>query len=111
MLFARYIKSAVERNLSFHLSICEFKAITSSNCHYCGQVPKQIASKQTTNGAYLYNGIDRVDNSLGYTLDNCVPCCKFCNRAKDTLTKEEFINKIESIWKHCKEYLGEENGD
>jgi 5-methylcytosine-specific restriction endonuclease McrA len=37
-------------------------------------------------------GIDRVDNSIGYTPDNCVPCCTQCNRIKlDHLTYEEML--------------------
>ncbi len=29
-----------------------------------------------------YNGIDRVDNSKGYILSNCKPCCGHCNYIK-----------------------------
>lgn len=36
------------------------------------------------------NGIDRVDSSIGYTIQNSVPCCKICNYAKHNLTLEEF---------------------
>jgi hypothetical protein len=35
-------------------------------------------------------GIDRVDNSKEYIINNCVPCCKFCNTAKLNLTINEF---------------------
>lgn len=48
------------------------------------------------------NGIDRVDNNKGYTLNNCVPCCKTCNQAKHRLSQEYFIEWVEKIYKHLK---------
>jgi hypothetical protein len=41
-----------------------------------------------------------VDNTKGYTKENCVPCCKICNRLKSDLTKEEF----EEYQKRVKEF-------
>jgi len=46
------------------------------------------------------DGVDRVDNTKGYTKENCVPCCKICNRLKSDLTKEEF----EEYQKRVKEF-------
>jgi 5-methylcytosine-specific restriction endonuclease McrA len=37
-----------------------------------------------------HNGIDRKNNSLEYTLENCVPCCRQCNFAKQGLSEIEF---------------------
>jgi hypothetical protein len=35
--------------------------------------------------------LDRIDNSVGYTESNCVPCCAICNITRNTLyTYEEF---------------------
>ena len=39
---------------------------------------------------HKYNGVDRVDNSLGYIKENCVACCKICNNAKSTLSISEW---------------------
>ena len=50
------------------------------------------------NGPYVYNGVDRVDNERGYSLENCVPCCKFCNRMKRDLGKKEFLEHIKNIY-------------
>jgi len=47
-----------------------------------------------------YNGIDRIDNTKDYTLDNCVPCCKNCNYAKRTLTQHDFYKLIQSIYNY-----------
>lgn len=48
----------------------------------------------------LYNGIDRVDSSLGYTVDNVVPCCKLCNQAKNNLSKQEFVDWVKRVYDH-----------
>jgi len=47
-----------------------------------------------------YNGIDRVDNSRGYESGNVVSCCGVCNMLKHVLSKEEFLARIEKIYKN-----------
>lgn len=54
----------------------EFENIASESCHYCGKEGP--------------NGIDRVDNTVGYTKKNCVACCKHCNYVKGDLSLEDF---------------------
>jgi hypothetical protein len=90
-----YRKSAEKRQLEWALSDDQFDLLTSGFCHYCGVEPKQICtasrnSKQTSQ--VIYNGIDRVDNTRGYEPGNVVSCCKICNRAKDVMSKEEFLS-------------------
>jgi hypothetical protein len=90
-LLNQYKTRAFKKNYSWELTDAEFRAITSQNCHYCGDAPSQ---RHRANGnIYVYNGIDRKDSSLGYTPENSVPCCKTCNFAKRTQTVEEF-----SVW-------------
>ena len=37
-------------------------------------------------------GLDRLDNSKGYVLDNVVPCCDKCNRLKHmNISKDEML--------------------
>lgn len=43
---------------------------------------------------YVYGGIDRVDSSKGYTVDNCVSCCRECNVSKGTMSLEAFLRKL-----------------
>ncbi|KKL77013.1 hypothetical protein LCGC14_2039110 [marine sediment metagenome] len=38
-----------------------------------------------------------MDNSIGYEVDNCVPCCGRCNWMKRDLTKDQFINHVHKI--------------
>ena len=46
------------------------------------------------------NGIDRIDSSKEYSLDNCVPCCEMCNKMKNTYTQDVFFEKITQIYNH-----------
>ena len=46
------------------------------------------------------NGIDRVNNNIGYILNNCVACCKYCNIAKGVRTITEFLEHVQSIVIH-----------
>ena len=75
--------------------------ITQGNCFYCGIPPCRIQKLQTREPV-LVNGIDRVDAKGGYTPDNVVTCCWPCNRAKATLTSEEFLSLAERIVAHTK---------
>lgn len=107
-LYTKYRCAANRRNYKFSLSLQQFKNITKKNCFYCGVKPlhKCIStSKRTTEatkryGTYLYNGVDRLDNTKGYTINNSVPCCGNCNRAKHFLTKEQFLCMIKKIYEH-----------
>ena len=48
-------------------------------------------------GKYVYNGIDRLDNNIGYLYDNCATACKRCNFLKGTLNSGDFIEAIAQI--------------
>jgi hypothetical protein len=99
-LFKRYKYGANERNLEFQISETEFRKLTKQNCYYCGVEPKQII-KTAGNGDYIYNGIDRLNNDIGYVYDNIVSCCGICNRDKNIMNASEFITMIDMIYNHC----------
>jgi hypothetical protein len=83
------------------LSKEQFRVLTKGNCVYCGKVPsRNFNGHPTFNGTYLYNGIDRVDNNRGYTIDNCVSCCWECNSMKHTRTPAIFLAHIKAIIEH-----------
>jgi transcription elongation factor Elf1 len=45
-------------------------------------------------------GVDRIDNRIGHTKDNCKPCCKECNVARmDNFTHEEMFEIGKAIKK------------
>ena len=102
-LYANYKHSAKEGNRVFTLTKERFKELTSSVCHYCGLEPiqeqKYNGNKGSASGpSYIYNGLDRVDTSKGYSEDNVVSCCGTCNRAKLAMSKEEFLSWIDRVY-------------
>jgi hypothetical protein len=117
VMLGQYKHGAKVRGLEFSLTTEQFRALTQLPCFYCGVPPKKewIAKNQskkgTTNGSYLCNGIDRVDNSLGYTSENCVPCCTPCNKAKMDRTQQEFLEWIDRLVKHRMEVVHVIDGD
>jgi len=92
-----YKHNAKTRGLNWELTEEEFEELAQQNCHYCGAKPNNVLNRKDCNGAYTYNGIDRIDNSKGYTVDNVVPCCKRCNNAKRNYTLKEFKDWIREI--------------
>lgn len=104
-LYAAYGRSAKYRDIGFYLSRDQFRNLVTQNCHYCGVEPlhkkssKQFNEENKKHSEFTYNGIDRIDSNKDYTLDNCVPCCGVCNRAKcsDSYTKfKEWIRRLQN---------------
>jgi len=97
-MISAYKAGAKRRNLEYTLTDNVFKNLTHSPCYYCGQLPSNIRAKSSAYGAYIFNGIDRVDNSKGYVIENVVPCCKLCNQAKSDKTQQEFYDWIKKVY-------------
>lgn len=99
--FKTYKQNAKTRDIDFHLTYEDFKTITSMPCHYCDSPP----SLSTISGGSKYkyevmsNGVDRIDSNKDYTLDNVVPCCKFCNYGKNDSTYDEFVSYLKRVSK------------
>lgn len=68
-----------------------FKTLVSSKCVYCGQ----NSDKSKNN----FNGVDRRQNNIGYTVENSVTCCKECNFAKGSIPESEFLDWIKRVVK------------
>lgn len=100
-LLSIYKRGARTRGLVFTLTKEEFRQLTSQNCYYCGTSPqrKHLAMRKV-HGHYIYNGLDRIDNNLGYMLKNIVPSCKICNYAKKNVPQNEFIAWINRLKNH-----------
>ena len=84
--------AAKSRNHQMDISYEEFVRFTDTkNCHYCWTpISWCRENRMHTKGGSSYY-LDRKDNSLGYSLANCVVCCTRCNRGKMHLfTYEEW---------------------
>lgn len=102
-VLGHYRSSARARNLDWGLSPTEAMDVFTSECHYCGIGPSNVQVGRSVNdGSFLYNGIDRVNNLLGYIPSNVVPCCKICNYAKFTMSISEFEAWILRAAKHLR---------
>jgi 5-methylcytosine-specific restriction endonuclease McrA len=77
--YRTYQKSAATRNLLFSLTEDQFAHIIESPCYLCGLRVSDINR----------NGIDRVNNRLGYLMENAKSCCGHCNLLKKTMELEE----------------------
>lgn len=97
-VYRRYKRIAKKKNLDFTISEEEFLELTQSKCYYCGCLPASTQKSLHKNGDFVYNGIDRVDNTKGYVLSNCVSCCYVCNYMKKDMPCADFFNKITEIY-------------
>jgi len=86
--YKEYINNSSKRGYEMNLDFDTFSRLILADCHYCGH---------KTDGEV--NGIDRVDNSKGYSNDNCVTACWKCNRIKHIYDKDFFIEKCRLIAK------------
>lgn len=81
--YNQYKSSANRRGFELNLSKEQFNSLLSKACIYCG-------SNESI-------GIDRIDNSLGYTLENSSPCCTMCNMMKKNFPVELFLEQCHKI--------------
>jgi len=99
---ARRVWRSRYREISFE----DFIELSQLNCFYCKSLPsnnqngsdKKSSNNMKENGNFIYNGLDRIDNSLPHTKENCVPCCKWCNFSKRERTTAEFIEWINRVY-------------
>ena len=78
-----YAKNANTRNITFTLSEEDFAEIVAQPCYLC-----------CLKGP---SGIDRFNNSIEYSKENCRPCCGHCNLLKKDQRYEDVIRCAEQI--------------
>jgi len=74
-----YRRNAKDRNIEFKITKETIEKYWEDVCYYCSESQRR--------------GLDRVDNTKGYTEDNIVPACEMCNWMKRDTTQEHFIRK------------------
>lgn len=80
----QYKANAKHRDYEFLLTIDDFQKLITAECHYCGDSDVKL-------------GYDRINNQIGYTLENVVPCCWKCNHMKYKCTKQEWFDHMLKI--------------
>jgi hypothetical protein len=71
---------------NFEISLKQYDQLTTNKpCYYCGKNDGRC-------------GLDRIDSTKDYQLDNCIPCCITCNRMKTNTKQKEFLKHIEMIY-------------
>jgi hypothetical protein len=89
---ARYNYSkykALREGREFSLTLEQYLGLLNQNCYY-DNAPLPKTGK----------GLDRLDSNKGYSLNNVVPCCAFCNRAKSSKSKKDFTKWIKTVYKN-----------
>jgi len=87
--WSRFRNSATVRRIAQELTFEQFCDLTSKPCTYCGRFSFNNVS-----------GIDRANNSIGYTIENSVPCCSACNIMKQNLPTDIFLQQAAAIAAH-----------
>lgn len=88
-----YKKNANNRNIDFSITFEEFMKYWKIDCFYCALPIETI-------------GIDRIDNTKGYTVENIRACCAICNRMKMAQTEKDFIEQCKLIVNNSSERGG-----
>lgn len=85
--YRSYKYQAERKKHEFLLTYDDFISIVSKPCEYCGE-------------AETPRGIDRWNNSQGYTLQNSNSCCSPCNYLKARFNGSEFLMRCCKIAEH-----------
>lgn len=83
--YSQYMHRASIKGFEFVLSNDQYNTITHQMCYICG------------NKNFNTIGMDRIDNSKGYIVDNLEPCCSECNYFKRDFTLDVVYDKITKI--------------
>ena len=87
---------AAKKGLKYELTFDRYFKFAKTPCVYCGG----FTNNKTKRGHYRHNGVDRIDNTLGYVISNCAACCAICNKAKSNLPLEEIQEWLQRVAKY-----------
>ena len=79
---------AKSKGKSFNITFEQFLLFFEKSCYYCGDKVESA-------------GLDRIDSSTGYSIENVVRACRKCNVAKGQMSIKEFLE-------HCKKIINYE---
>lgn len=105
-------KSWGKRTGKGHLTKEQWTNIVFKPCHYCGGTDTRNSAQMRRREAHRrvadfdihkwdvqMVGVDRIDPTKGYTLENSLPCCTRCNRMKLNSTYEGFKEEVARVYR------------
>lgn len=95
-VFGHYKTRAKTKGRSFSLTREQAWGLSQQSCYYCGQAPS--LSVMVSQGGFNFQGLDRIDSSRDYHLNNVRPCCWDCNSAKKTMGDDEFKEWVIGVY-------------
>lgn len=106
--YRKYKGSAKARGYAFDITFDTYLKLVHMCCTYCTREPYDIKRMGYVSGdgkerTAIFGGIDRADNLIGYTEENCVPSCWICNRSKSVMSIDEW-SKMVSLWSDALKY-------
>jgi len=96
LIYGECKRSAAYRKINFNLTKDQHYNIITQPCEYCGKKPF-IRENVRSGIPFPHLGIDRIDSTKGYNIDNCVPCCSMCNSMKLNYSLDSFYDHIMKI--------------
>lgn len=98
--YEKYKGHAKDKGRDFELTQKEFIYLCECICFYCGNMPDERNAQDAASSKVYLNGVDRIDNTKGYTYENVAPCCSKCNMMKRSYSMHDFFNHIHDIYWH-----------
>ena len=96
--YRKAIAIAKSAHKTFNFTKEDYVSIINQPCVYCNNFLKPDNSYGI--------GLDRIDNTIGYSKSNCVSCCVTCNKIRgDRLSPEETSILIDTLVQHRKSIL------
>lgn len=93
--YTRLRSSAKNRGIGFQLEYNEFQKLFNKQdhkCHYCGCSLTRSSERTVMNRKNSDLTVDRLDNSIGYKINNIALCCRRCNMIKgNEFTNDEML--------------------
>lgn len=95
-------QGAYKRGLEWALSDEYVRGQLALPCFWCGDIRanRDTHARGYLNGTPGWNGLDRLDNAKGYVYGNVVPSCGTCNRMRNQLTTDAFLERCRKIVNH-----------
>lgn len=95
--YNNYKSGATRYNRVWELTLQQFEELVVKECTYCGNTGDNYIGNKSVTNFKTYCGIDRIDNKIGYTKENCTTCCKYCNWMKRDMNVKEFLDRCKLI--------------